>query len=380
MVKFRTLTKERYMTLDYYEILEVSKTSTATEIKKSYRKLAIKFHPDKNPNNKEAEDRFKLINEAYDILSKQEKREIYDRYGKEGLERHGAGFSGGGMDDIMDVFNSMFGGGFGTRNSTRSSAMYAMDLDMELSISFFEAIYGVKKEIKVEYKTACSSCAGTGAKDAELEQCDYCQGQGQILARQGFMTFSQVCPKCEGQGEKAKQPCKKCKAKGYQLSKTTITVDIPAGVDSGNRLRVAKAGNEDKDSNRGDLYITFFVEEHEHFVRDGNDVYIVVPLFFTQCIMGDTIKVPALYEELSLEIKPGTKDKEHFIFEHKGAPDVHNGRKGRFIVQVKMLLPSKLNKQQKELLASLHDSFKEQSNPSKSAFAGVFDKVKKWIG
>ena len=380
MVKFCTLTKEEYMTLDYYEILEVSKSSTAVEIKKSYRQLAVKFHPDKNPDNKEAEERFKLINEAYDVLSKEEKKAIYDRYGKEGLEGHsGAGFGAGGMDDLSDIFNSMFGGGFNGRSSTRSNSMYAMDLDMEISITFYEAIYGVTKEVEVQYKTACSSCAGTGAKDAQMVQCDYCQGQGQVLARQGFMTFSQVCPKCEGQGRKAKHQCKKCKAKGYQLSKSTVTVDVPAGVDNGNRLRVAKAGNEDRDSHRGDLYITFTVEEHEHFVRDGNDIYLVVPLFFTQCIMGDTITVPALYEEITLKIKPGTQDKEHFIFEHKGVPDVHNGRKGRFIAQIKMVLPDKLSTKQKGILSDLHDSFEEQSNPSKSTFTGLFEKIKEWI-
>ena len=380
MVKFCTSTKEEYMTLDYYEILEVSRSSTAAEIKKSYRKLAIKFHPDKNPDNKEAEERFKLISEAYDVLGKEEKRAVYDRYGKEGLEGHGAaGFGGGGMDDLSDIFNSMFGGGFTGRRSSRSNAMYEMDLDVELPITFYESIYGVTKEIELEYKSACSACAGTGAKDAQMVQCDYCQGQGQVLARQGFMTFSQVCPKCQGQGQKAKSECKKCKAKGYELSKSTVTVDIPAGVDNGNRLRVAKAGNEDRDSHRGDLYITFTVEEHDHFVRDGNDVYLVVPLFFTQCIMGDTILVPALYEEITIKIKPGTQDKEHFIFENKGAPDVHSGRKGRFIVQIKMVLPTKLSTKQKDILTQLHDSFEEKSNPSQSAFMGVFEKIKGWI-
>jgi len=372
------------MTLDYYEILEVTKTASSAEIKKSYRRLAIKFHPDKNQGDKEAEDKFKLINESYDILSKQDKREIYDRYGKEGLDRHGAGFSGGSMDDIMDVFNSMFGGGgfgggFGGRSRQTSHSLYSMDLDIELTIPFNEAVYGAKKEVELEYKSACEACGATGAKDGELERCDFCAGQGQVMARQGFMTFAQLCPECEGAGQKAKEKCKKCKAKGYKLVDQTVTIDIPAGIDSGNRLRVPGSGNEDKNGNRGDLYVTFMVEEDEHFVRDGNDIYVVVPLFFTQCILGETIKVPSLYGEIDLKIKPGTKDKEHFIFKDKGVPDVHNGRKGRFIVQIKMILPKKLNKEQKELLAQLQDSFGEQSTPSKTEFDSLFDRIKGWI-
>ena len=201
------------MTLDYYEILEISKTATSTEIKKSYRRLAVKFHPDKNQGDKEAEEQFKLINESYDILSKQEKREIYDRYGKEGPERQGAGFGAGGMDDIMDIFNSMFTGGFGSRSRQASNTMYGMDLDIELSIPFNQAAYGAKIEIEVEYKVACDECDATGAKNGKLERCGYCQGQGQVMARQGFMSFAQVCPECEGAGQKAKEKCKKCKAK-----------------------------------------------------------------------------------------------------------------------------------------------------------------------
>lgn len=371
------------MTLDYYEILEVTKTATSAEIKKSYRKLAIKYHPDKNQGDKEAEEKFKLISESYGILSNQEKRDLYDRYGKEGLERHGAGFSGGSMDDIMDVFNSMFGGGFNGGFSGRgrqaSHSLYSMDLDIELSIPFNEAVYGAKKDIDVEYKLACSDCAATGAKDGELEVCSYCQGQGQVMARQGFMTFAQVCPQCEGAGRQAKHKCTKCKAKGYKLSKQTLQVDIPAGIDSGNRLRVAGGGNEDKDGNRGDLYITFLVEDDKHFVRDGNDVYIVVPLFFTQCVLGDTIKVPSLHGEIELRIKPGTRDKEHFVFKGKGIADVHNGRKGRFIVQIKMILPEKNSKEQEELLLKLQKSYGEQGSPTKSEFDGLLGRIKGWL-
>lgn len=373
------------MTMDYYEILEVSRDATGAEIKKSYRKLAIKHHPDKNPNDKEAEERFKLINEAYDILGKDDKREIYDRYGKEGLERQGAGFQGGGMDDIMDVFNSMFnggfgGGGFGRQSSRRDpSAKYAMDFEITLDIPFQEAVFGSEKEINIQYKVPCDDCQGTGAKDGKMTTCGYCQGQGQVVMKQGFMTFAQECPKCQGSGKDIKESCKSCQAKGYKQKEQTIKFGIPAGVDTGNRLRVSDHGNEDKHGRRGDLYVTFNVSEDEHFVRDGSDIYIVVPVFFTQCVLGATISIPSLEGELELNLKTGTKDKEQFVFRGEGVADVHSGEKGRLIAQIKMILPSKINDEQKELLESLQESYGVESKPHKSSFESAFERVKEWF-
>jgi len=372
------------MTVDYYEILQISRDATGTEIKKSYRKLAIKYHPDKNPGDKEAEERFKLINEAYDVLSKDEKRQIYDRYGKEGLERQGAGFQGGGMDDIMDIFNSMFNGGFGGgfsggSNRRDPSAKYAMDFEITLDIPFNEAVFGVKKKISAEYKAPCGSCQGTGAKDGKMHSCSYCKGQGQVVMRQGFMTFAQECPECHGSGQSAQEKCVDCNANGYTMQEQSITIDIPAGVDTGNRLRVAGHGNENKYGQRGDLYVTFNVEEDEHFVRDGSDIYIVVPVFFTQCILGETIIIPSLSGEIELNLKAGTKDKEHFIFKGEGVADVHSGDKGRLIAQIKMILPEKLTGEQKELLEKIQESFGVESRPHKTTFESVFERAKNWF-
>ncbi len=372
------------MTIDYYEILETSRDASGAEIKKSYRKLAMKYHPDKNPGDNEAENRFKLINEAYAVLSKDEKREIYDRYGKEGLERQGGGFSGGGMDDIMDVFNSMFGGGFGGGGfgggqSRDPSAKYNLDFEVRLNIPFNEAVFGIKKEIDIEYKVPCEECKGTGAKDGKMSSCDYCKGQGQVVMRQGFMTFAQECPKCHGTGKSIEEKCKKCNSKGYNTKNETITVDIPAGVDTGNRLRVTGYGNENKHGQRGDLYITFDVIDDEHFVRDGSDIYIVVPVFFTQCILGDSITIPSLDGELELNLKPGTKDKEHFIFKGEGVADVHSGKRGRLVAQVKMILPKKIDDEQRKLLVNLQKSYGVESQPHKSSFDGVFGRVKSWF-
>lgn len=373
--------------LDYYEVLEVSRGCSGGELKKSYRKLAMKYHPDRNPEDKEAEEKFKLVNEAYQVLSNEEKRAIYDRYGKAGLEGHGmgGGFGGGNMDDIMDIFNSMFGGasgGFGSGfGQTRKdpNQKYALDFEIEFPLAFHEAVFGCKKTVDIFYKTSCKDCQGTGAKDGKLEVCDYCGGRGQVIMRQGPMTFTQTCPKCHGRGQKIAQNCVSCQGKGYHEEKDSVTINIPAGVDSGNRLRVQGHGNEAKNKSRGDLYVTFLVEEDEYFIRNGNDVYIEVPVFFTQAVLGETIIIPALEGELKLELKQSTKDKEQFVFEVEGIPDVHTGRKGRLIAQVRMVLPQKINSKQKELLEQLQESYGVESRPHKSTFESAFDRVKNWF-
>ena len=369
--------------IDYYEILEVSRDCSSADLKKSYRKLAMKYHPDRNPDDKEAEEKFKRINEAYQVLSDDEKRTIYDRYGKEGLNRQGGGgFGGGSMDDMMDIFNSMFGGGFGGgfgQSRRDPSQKYALDFEIELPLEFHEAVFGCEKQIDISYKVPCDVCGGTGAKEGKLKTCDYCGGQGQVVMRQGPMTFAQTCPKCHGEGKIIVEKCPKCHGKGYISKEETITVKVPAGVDSGNRLRVQGYGNEDKYGRRGDLYVTFFVEEDEHFVRNGNDIYIEVPVFFTQAILGGEITIPSLDGELKLDLKPGTKDKEQFVFPGEGVADVHSGRKGRLIAQVQMKLPKKLNEDQKELLLELQKSFGVESTPHKSTLESAFDRVKEWF-
>jgi len=372
--------------MDYYEILEVNRDCSGAELKKAYRKLALKYHPDRNPDDKEAEEKFKLINEAYQVLSDDEKRAIYDRYGKEGLQGQGAGggFGNASMDDIMDIFNSMFGGGGGFgggfgRSRRDPSQKYALDLEMELPLKFNEAVFGCEKKIDITYKTYCRDCEGTGAKNGKLSTCDYCGGQGQVMMRQGFMTFTQECPKCHGMGKKIEQKCPSCHGKGYETKEDTVTIKIPAGVDSGNRLRAQGYGNEAKNGQRGDLYLVFYVEEDEHFVRNGNDVYIEVPVFFTQAILGETITIPALKGELELELKQGTKDREQFVFEGEGIADVHSGRKGRLIAQIKMVLPKKINDEQRQLLEKLQESYGVESHPHKSTFESAFDRIKGWF-
>ena len=239
--------------IDYYELLEISRDADKTVIKKAYRKMAMQYHPDKNPGDSEAEERFKAINEAYQVLSDDEKKSIYDRYGKAGLEGHGqrGGFSGG-FDDLSSVFEEMFGGAFGggSRRKQRKSYNYNLDTAIEVKLEFNEAIFGCKKDIEYKYKTACKPCKGTGAKDGKLSTCPTCQGQGQIHTRQGFMTFAQTCPTCQGTGQSAAKNCNSCSGKGYDEVKDSFKVDIPEGVNDGIRIRVSNKGNIATDGSR----------------------------------------------------------------------------------------------------------------------------------
>ena len=361
---------------EYYEVLGVSKDATLAEIKKAYRKLALKYHPDRNPGDKEAEEMFKRINEASAILSADEKRALYDRYGKSGLEG-GSGFSQSTMDDIMDIFNSMFGSDFGSRRKHRQGGgNYALDIELELELEFNEAIFGCEKEPEIHYKEPCRSCGG---QRGESKVCDYCDGHGQIVMRQGFVQFAQTCPKCQGEGYIITKECKSCGAKGYEVKSERLSVTIPEGIDTGHRLRVSGRGNVAPNGHRGDLYLYFYVKEDEHFVRDGNNVYIEVPIFFTTAILGGTVIIPSLRGELELKVPQGVKDKAQFIFENEGVADVHTGKRGKLIAQVKIIYPTKLTTKQRELLEELDESFGATGKPHKSTFESVFERIKGWF-
>ena len=370
--------------LSYYEILEVSQNADKTTIKKAYRKMAKMYHPDKNPGDKEAEHKFKLCNEAYQCLSDDEQRSIYDRYGKEGLQGMGGGSSrSAGFDDLSSMFEEMFsgfgGGGRSRRQNPADMDKYPLDMNVDMSISFNEAIFGCEKEIQYKYKKSCSACKGTGAKDAKLSTCKQCKGQGQIYMKQGFMTFSQTCPVCQGSGSAPTQACPKCHGDGYEEVKESVTIKVPKGIDDDNRLRVSGKGNIGKRGNRGDLYVTFNVIPDKHFQRDGNDVYIAIPVFFTQAVAGDTLTIPSLRGELELKLDVGTKDKQHFRFRGEGIEDVHGHGKGDLIAQVNITYPKRLNDEQKELLFKLQESFGIESKPHESVLDSAIDKMKSWF-
>jgi len=373
---------------DYYELLEVSKDADKSSLKKAYRKMAMKYHPDKNPGDHEAEENFKMVNEAYQVLSDDEKRSIYDRHGKAGLEGHGArGGAGGfgGFDDLGSIFEEMFGGsgfgGFGGGGQRRERKTYHYNLDtgVELKIDFNEAVFGCNKEVNYTYKDACEPCKGTGAKTGKLSSCPDCAGQGQVHVKQGFMTFSQTCPRCQGSGESVSDKCTKCSGKGYKNHKSSFKVDVPEGVNEGNRIRVSNKGNIAPDGSRGDLYLQISVKEDKHFVRHDDDIYYEVPIFFTQIALGCDIKIPGLRGELDLHVPASTKDKEQFKFSNEGVKSVQGYGKGDLIVQVKIKYPRSVNEEQKELLEKLQESFGLQSKPHEKSFEGMFKKAKKWF-
>lgn len=370
-------------TFDYYEILEITRTSDKESIKKAYRKMALKYHPDRNPNDKDAEEQFKRVNEAYEVLSDDSKRQIYDKYGKEGLQNSGfSGFSGRDFSDIFgdlgSIFESAFGGGFGF-SSQRSKGAYNLDEIIGLELSFKEAVFGCKKEIHNSFKVACADCKGTGAKDGKLESCKDCGGKGQVYMRQGFMTFAQTCPTCKGAGQKSAEKCPKCKGSAFEMSSESFEVSIPEGIDDGNRIRISGRGNADKNGKRGDLYIAVSVAEDEIFVRDGENIYMEVPVFFTSIVLGTTLKIPSLRGELELKIPPNTRDKEQFVFDNEGVKDVNSAYRGKFVAQIKITYPPKLNAEQKALVEKLQESFGVESEPYKNLFEECFTKIKQWI-
>jgi len=370
--------------LSYYEILEVSKDADKTTIKKAYRKMAKTYHPDKNPGDEEAEHKFKLCNEAYQCLSDDSQRGVYDRYGKEGLQgMGGSNRSGGGFDDLGSMFEEMFsgfgGGGRSRRQNPADMEKYPLDMNVDMYLSFNEAIFGCEKDIEFSYKNACKPCNGTGAKDGKLSTCKQCKGQGQIFMKQGFMTFSQTCPGCQGVGSAPSESCNKCHGNGYTEDRGNVTIKVPKGIDEGNRLRVSGQGNIGKRGSRGDLYVTFSVKPDKHFIREGNDIYIEIPVFFTQAVTGDVLNIPSLSGELELKLDIGTKDKQQFTFRGEGIDDVHGHGKGDLIAQVNITYPKKLNDEQKELLEKLQESFGIESKPHEGVLDSAIDKMKSWF-
>lgn len=367
---------------DYYEILEIERTSDKEIIKKAYRKLALKYHPDRNPDDKSAEERFKQINEAYEILSDDEKRQIYDRYGKDGLERQGKGFSGD-FSGFGSIFEDLFGQAFGFGSSRRErgdSEKYELDFLMRLDLSFKEAVFGCKKSISIVYKTPCKDCNGSGSADKQPTTCPDCRGKGQVFVQQGFMAFGQTCPRCQGSGSIITNPCKACKGDGFTTKSEEVEISVPAGVDTEMRLRISGKGNQAKSGARGDLYLVLYVQDDAHFIRNGNDIYIEVPVFFTQILLGAKIHIPSLSgEPIELNLPPNTKDKEQFVFRDEGIADVNGRGKGRLIAQVSITYPKSLNTEQKELVQKLDESFGVHSKPYENIFHETLEKIKGWF-
>lgn len=369
---------------DYYEILEIERTSDKEIIKKAYRKLALKYHPDRNPDDKSAEEKFKQINEAYEILSDDEKRQIYDRYGKDGLERQGMGFSGD-FSGFSSIFEDLFGQfGFGSsRGRSRAQGereKYDADFLMRLDLSFKEAVFGCKKTISIVYKVPCKDCDGSGSADKKSTTCPDCQGRGQVFVQQGFMAIGQTCPRCRGAGSVITKPCATCKAEGFENAKEDVDISIPAGVDNEMRLRVSGKGNVLRSGSRGDVYVELYVQDDPHFIRNGRDIYIEVPVFFTQILLGAKIDIPSLNGgKIELNLPPNTKDKEQFVFANEGVADVNGRGKGRLIAQISITFPKSLSTEQKRLIEELEESFGVHSKPYENIFQEALEKIKGWF-
>lgn len=372
---------------DYYEVLGVDKSATPDAIKKAYRKLAIQYHPDKNPGDKEAEEKFKEINEAYEVLSDENKRSQYDQFGHAAFDQtaggYGGGFSGftgfngGDYSDIFgDIFN-MFGGGGGgfTSSANRNGPKKGSDLRVNINISFEEAAFGCEKKIKLTRKEICSECSGTGAKKGTSPKtCPTCGGTGQVRVTQksilGMMQTVRVCDNCGGSGQIIEEPCTHCQGSGTQANQRTITVKIPAGVDTGSVLPLRGEGNAGtKGGKNGDVYIVINVKDHEYFERDGINVYLDVPISFVDASLGCEVKVPTLEGDVKLKIPEGTQSGTVFKLKGKGIANVNGFGKGDEFVTVNVEIPKKLSSKQKQLLREFDELTKND---------GVFEKVKKF--
>jgi molecular chaperone DnaJ len=345
---------------DYYEVLGIAKTASDTEIKAAYRKLAIKYHPDKNPNDHTAEEKFKEAAEAYSVLSDGQKRAAYDRFGHQGVGAGagGAGFGGAGFSNIEDIFDifgfgDMFGGQGGSRQ--RSAAQRGADLRYDLEINLEEAAAGKEEKLRIPRLEKCEECDGKGAeKGTEPETCITCQGSGQTRYQQGFFSVMRTCPNCAGKGQIVKTPCKKCRGAGRVEKEKMLDVKIPAGVETGSRLRVSGEGEAGtKGGQTGDLYVVIHVKEHELFERQGANLYSAAPITFAQAALGAEIKVKTLDGEEDLKIPAGTQTGTVFRIKSKGMPALGGRGRGDMFVAVTLITPKSLTKEQRKLLEQL---------------------------
>jgi molecular chaperone DnaJ len=367
---------------DYYEILGVSRDADEKDIKKAYRRLARKYHPDVNKDDHNAEEKFKEISEAYEILSNPNKRERYDQYGHAGINEDDFNFddfaqSGfGGFDDIFDMF---FGGGMGRHHGPRRGA----DLQYRLEISFEEAAFGVSKEISIPRTETCPKCNGSGAKPGTgVKTCPKCGGTGQIRIVQqtpfGQFTQTRVCDRCGGDGHIIETPCPTCHGTGKVRKQRKITVNIPAGVNTGTKLRMSNEGEAgDKGALNGDLYIILQVRNHEIFRRKNDDIYCEIPISFVQAVLGDEIEVPSLEGKVKFEIPEGTQPGTTFRLKNKGIAHLNSYGRGDEYITAKVVIPKKLNTEQKELLKKFGELSGDEINPERKSF---LEKVRDTFG
>jgi molecular chaperone DnaJ len=371
---------------DYYEVLGVIRTSSQEEIKRAYRQLALRYHPDRNPGSKESEEKFKEAAEAYSVLGDQEKRTTYDRFGHEGLRGEGftgfSGFDSSVFEEFEDILGNFFGFGdiFGTRDrSRRSYPQRGRDLALELEITLEEASAGVEKEISLNRAEVCDICKGSGMRPGTRKTaCPACQGRGQLRYQQGFFTVARTCSHCRGAGEIISTPCQECKGAGKTKQKRTLKIRIPPGVDDDSRLRLGGEGEPgDVGGVRGDLYVVIRVAKHDFFEREENNLYCQIFISYSQAALGALIEVPNLDSEIEqVKIHPGTQSGEVYRLKGRGIKDLNSRRKGDLFLKVLVRTPENLTKEEKELLRRLADLRGEELDKTDRS---LIDKVKNII-
>ncbi len=365
---------------DYYDLLGVSKSASADEIKKAYKKLALKYHPDRNKGDKGAEDKFKKVNQAYEVLSDPEKRQIYDQFGEDGLKGNpfqgkGANFSDFGdmFHNFGDIFGDFFGGGPGRR---RNSPMQGSDLLTRITISFEESYNGAEKDITIARSTTCSSCSGSGAeKGSSKKTCNTCNGAGQVRISQGFFSLAQTCPTCHGEGNVVEKPCKKCSGTGFVKEDRNIAINIPPGIASGMKMKVSREGNSGMNGGpRGDIYVEIRVKKHPLFEREGDDIYIEMPISYSQAVLGDKVSVPTMKGKVEMKIPPGTQPGTKMRLKDKGFASLSNRMRGFQYVVLKLEVPRNISENHKKAVEQLKPF--EKDHKERPTFKDYLDKVK----
>ena len=370
---------------DYYEVLGVDRNASEKEIKKAYRRVAMKHHPDRNPDNKAAEEKFKEASEAYEVLSDDQKRGAYDQYGHDAVSGNaGAGGFGGGAGNFSDIFGDVFGDMFGGGGGRSRGPARGSDLRYNLDIDLEQAVKGTEVKIRVPTLVACDACEGSGAKKGSKPvTCNTCGGVGQVRMQQGFFSVQQTCPNCHGKGKIISDPCTKCHGQGLVEETKTLSVKVPPGVDTGDRIRLAGEGEAGPDGGpAGDLFVQMNVREHKIFERDGKHLFCEVPISIIDAVLGGELEVPTLDGRVKLKIPAETQTGKLFRLRGKGVAPVRGGSTGDLLCRVALETPVNLTKQQKDLLKQLQQSFDKEGNqtPRKNSwFEGVknfFDDMK----
>jgi molecular chaperone DnaJ len=369
---------------DYYEVLGVTKTATAEEVKRSYRKLAVKFHPDKNPDDPGAEEKFKELGEAYDVLMDDEKRAAYDRFGHAAFAQGGGGFRGG-FHDPFDIFREVFSGGGGGifetffgGGATAEDRQRGSDLRYDMQITLEEAAVGVEKEIEVRKLDTCERCKGSGAEAGSRSvNCPTCGGRGQVISSRGFFQVSQTCPRCRGAGQVIDKPCRSCDGEGRVEKAARIKLKIPAGISTGSRLRSPGNGEAGiRGGPAGDLYVVIHVKEHKVFQRDEDNLYCEVPISFTTAALGGEVDVPTLEGKAHVKIPPGTQSGQMFKLRGKGIVHVSGRERGDLLARMIVEVPTRLNAEQRQKLEEFANSCGEENTPMRKSF---FDRAKEFF-